>query len=150
MIRENSLFCKLIYIKTSSKALFDFFMDDFHPELQTCPCCGAKGSCTVHAYYGLFFIPRVLAEYFLRLAGVGGLCERFSITPNQLYRWLALFRVQKQEWLCVLSSVHSHSQGRPRLVDSLMADALTLGAQMDKKLIDTDVILTSVSSQNLG
>ena len=28
--------------------------------------------------------------------------------------------------------------------------ALTLGAQMEKKVIDTDVILASVSSQNLG
>jgi hypothetical protein len=31
-----------------------------------------------------------------------------------------------------------------------MTDALTLGAQMEKKVIDTDVILASVSSQNLG
>ena len=49
-----------------------------------------------------------------------------------------------------LSAVHSHSQGSPRLVDNLMTDALTLGAQMEKKVIDTDVILASVSSQNLG
>ena len=45
---------------------------------------------------------------------------------------------------------HSHSQGSPRLVDNLMTDALTLGAQMEKKVIDMDVILASVSSQNLG
>lgn len=38
----------------------------------------------------------------------------------------------------------------PSLVDNLMTDALTLGAQMDRKVIDTDVILASVSSQNLG
>ena len=49
-----------------------------------------------------------------------------------------------------LSSVHSHSQGNPRLVDNLMTNALTLGAQMEKKVIDTEVILASVSSQNLG
>ena len=47
-----------------------------------------------------------------------------------------------------LSAVHSHSQGSPRLVDNLMTDALTLGAQMEKKVIDMDVILASVSSQN--
>lgn len=52
MIREKSLFCKLIRIKNSSKDLFDSFMDAFRPELQTCPCCGAKGSCRIHAYYG--------------------------------------------------------------------------------------------------
>ena len=49
-----------------------------------------------------------------------------------------------------LSAVHSHSQGNPRLVDNLMTSALTLGAQMDKKTIDTEVILASVNSQNLG
>ncbi len=49
-----------------------------------------------------------------------------------------------------LSAVHSHSQGSPRLVDNLMTNALTLGAQMEKNVIDTEVILASVSSQNLG
>ena len=49
-----------------------------------------------------------------------------------------------------LSAVHSHSQGSPRLVDNLMTNALTLGAQMEKKVIDTEVILASVNSQNLG
>lgn len=150
MIRENSLFCKLIRIKSSSINLFDSFMDDFRPELQTCPCCGAKGSCRIHAYYGrslvdftggrtvrhslcilrlictcghthavlpdfivpysgygLFFILRVLAEYFLRLATVERLCERFSITPGQLYRWLGIFRAQKEEWLGILSSMET-------------------------------------------
>ena len=38
MIRENSLFCKLIRIKNSSKALFGSFMAGFRPKLQTCPC----------------------------------------------------------------------------------------------------------------
>jgi len=52
MIRENSLFCKLIRIKNSSKNLFVSFMDSFRPELETCPCCGVKGSCRIHAYYG--------------------------------------------------------------------------------------------------
>ena len=26
-------------------------MDGFRPELQTCPWCGTKGSCRIHAYY---------------------------------------------------------------------------------------------------
>ena len=51
MIRENSLFCKLVRIKSSSKILFDSFMAGFRSELQTCPCCGVKGSCRIHAYY---------------------------------------------------------------------------------------------------
>ena len=150
MIRENSLFCKLIHIKSSSKALFDSFMDGFRPELQTCPCCGAKGQCRIHAYYdrslvdfiggvpvrhslcilrlvcscghthailpdfiipyscyGLFFLLRVLAEYFLRLSTVEALCGRFSISLSQLRRWLALFRAQKEEWLGVLLSMET-------------------------------------------
>lgn len=49
-----------------------------------------------------------------------------------------------------LSAVHSHSQGSPRLVDNLMTDALALGAQMEKKTIDTEVILAAVSNQNLS
>jgi len=48
-----------------------------------------------------------------------------------------------------LSTVHSHSQGNPRLVDNLMTDALALGAQMDKKVIDAEVVLAAVSNQNL-
>ena len=52
MIRKNSLFCKLIRIKISSKVLFDSYKASFRPELETCPCCGAKGNCHIHAYYG--------------------------------------------------------------------------------------------------
>ena len=52
MIRKNSLFCKIFRAKTSSKIIFDSFMEHFRPELETCPICGAKGSCHVHDYYG--------------------------------------------------------------------------------------------------
>ena len=145
MIRENSLFCRLIRIKCSLKALFDSFMAGFRPELQTCPCCGAKGSCRIHAYYdrslvdfmggrsvrhslcilrlicscghthailpdfiiphsgyGLFFLLRVLAEYFLHLSTVEGLCERFSITLSQLRRIFGMIvplqTVLRRQW----------------------------------------------------
>ena len=125
-------------------------MAGFRPELQTCSCCGAKGSCRIHAYYGrslvdfmggravrhslciirlictcghthailpdfiipysgygLFFLLRVLAEYFLRLSTVEKLCERFSITLAQLRRWLRLFQAHKEQWLGVLSSMEA-------------------------------------------
>lgn len=150
MIRENSLFCKLIRIRTSSKVLFDSFMAGFRPEFQTCPCCGAAGSCSIHAYYdrslvdfiggkpvrhslcilrlicscghthailpdfiipyssyGLFFILRVLAEYFRHISSVEKLCERFLISTKLLYHWLSLFRQQKEEWLGLLSSMET-------------------------------------------
>jgi len=49
-----------------------------------------------------------------------------------------------------ISAVHIHSQGSPRLADNLMTNALTLGAQMEKKVIDTEVIPASVISRDLG
>ncbi len=48
-----------------------------------------------------------------------------------------------------ISAIHSHSNGNPRLIDSLMTDALTPGSQMDKKSIDAEVILAAVAGQNL-
>lgn len=49
-----------------------------------------------------------------------------------------------------MSSVHSLSQGNPRIIDTLMTDALTLGAQMDKKVIDADVIMSAANNRQLG
>ena len=37
------------------------------------------------------------------------LCERFSITLSQLHWWLQPFRIQKKEWLGVLSSMEASS-----------------------------------------
>lgn len=49
-----------------------------------------------------------------------------------------------------LRAVASHTHGNPRLIDNLMSDALVIGAQQDKKSIDTDIILAAVNNQNLG
>ena len=48
-----------------------------------------------------------------------------------------------------LAAVHSNSQGNPRIIDSLMTNALILGAQKDRRTIDADIILSVVSSRNL-
>lgn len=153
MIRKKSLFCKLIRIKNSTKSLFVSYMAGYSPQLDACPCCGARGSLRIHAYYGrsvidfiggepvrqeltvlrlacscghthavlpdvlvpyssysLFFILRVLAESFARLSSIEKICERFSITVNQFYKWLGLWKKQKEEWLGVLSSMEvSHA-----------------------------------------
>lgn len=49
-----------------------------------------------------------------------------------------------------LRAVASHTHGNPRLIDNLMSDALVIGAQQEKKCIDTDTILAAVNNQNLG
>lgn len=147
MIRKNLLLCKIIRIKTSSKSLFDSYMNHFQPQLETCPICGSTGNCHIHDYYGrsiidfragqhkkddlcilrvfcdscnhahailpdtiipycsysLFFVLRVLGEYFAGLYTIELLCERFGISGNQLYKWLSLWKSHKQEWLGLLS-----------------------------------------------
>lgn len=125
-------------------------MGGFRPEIRTCPCCGAKGSCHIHAYYGrsitdfinakpvrhelcitrlvcscghthailpdfiipysgygLFFILRVLAEYFAGLYTAERICERFFITRNQFYHWFSMWHDHKEEWLGALSSMEA-------------------------------------------
>jgi type II secretory pathway predicted ATPase ExeA len=48
-----------------------------------------------------------------------------------------------------IGAVHGFARGNPRLIDNLMSDALILGAQMDKKVIDSDVILAAINAQEL-
>lgn len=57
--------------------------------------------------YSLFFVLRLLGEYFSRLFHVEELCERFGISQNQLYQWIALWRIHKQEWLGVLANLET-------------------------------------------
>jgi len=49
----------------------------------------------------------------------------------------------------VFSAVYGFSQGNPRLIDNVMSDALTLGAQLGKQTIDTEVIFAAVENQLL-
>jgi type II secretory pathway predicted ATPase ExeA len=46
-------------------------------------------------------------------------------------------------------AIHGHTRGRPRLVDNLMADLLTLGAQLKKNVVDTDTVLAAINGQEL-
>jgi len=48
-----------------------------------------------------------------------------------------------------LSAAQGYAQGNPRLIDNLMTDALTIGAQLEKKTIDADVIMAAVENQGL-
>ncbi len=48
------------------------------------------------------------------------------------------------------NAIHGHSHGTPRIIDNLMRDALVIGAQNDKQVIDPEVILAAVENRNLG
>ncbi len=151
MIREKTLFCKLIRINKSSKFFFDGSMAHFIPGLAVCPCCGARGRCAIHAYYdrhiidycggkrtkaslcvlrlkcsscghthavlpdviipydsyGLLFILQVLAEYFLFHTPIERLCEKFGLSRVLFYKWLALWKSHKKEWLGLLADAET-------------------------------------------
>lgn len=47
-----------------------------------------------------------------------------------------------------LGAVHGYVQGNPRLIDNIMSDALSIGAQQKKPVIDEEVILAAVNNQN--
>jgi len=48
----------------------------------------------------------------------------------------------------VISAVHGFSCGNPRLIDNVMSDMLTIGAQQRKTSLDTDIVLAAVESQS--
>lgn len=47
-----------------------------------------------------------------------------------------------------LSAVHGYVQENPRIIDNIMTDALNIGSQMKKQVIDEEVIHTTVTNQN--
>ncbi len=55
-----------------------------------------------YSQYSLFFILRVLAEYFARRKTVSFLCATYNITPSMLYRWRDLFLQNRSLWLGIL------------------------------------------------
>ena len=56
-----------------------------------------------YSSYSLFFVLRILGEYFAGLYTIEQLCERYGISQNQLFKWVALFKAHKQEWLGLLA-----------------------------------------------
>ena len=48
-----------------------------------------------------------------------------------------------------LSAVHGYAQGNARMIDNLMTDALIIGAQTEKQVIDPETILAAVNNQQL-
>ena len=48
-----------------------------------------------------------------------------------------------------LAAVHGYAQGNPRLIDNLMTDALAIGSQLERKVIDAETIHAAVENQGL-
>jgi hypothetical protein len=56
-----------------------------------------------YASYSLFFILRVIGEYYAHLQSVDALCNKFSISHSLLYKWLRTFQEHKALWLSALN-----------------------------------------------
>ena len=79
-----------------------------------CACCGhthaiLPAPVIPYGTYSLFFILRVLAEYFMRVRSVASLCDTFCISPPQLYRWVKLYQEHRREWQGLLKSITQDS-----------------------------------------
>lgn len=57
-----------------------------------------------YSTYSLFFVLRVLGEYFMRIRTVEQICHHYNITPSMLYSWKGVFEAHKEMWLGVLAS----------------------------------------------
>lgn len=55
-----------------------------------------------YSQYGIFFLLRVLGEYFAHVKTVAALCDAYSISASMLYRWRELFLKNRSVWLSVL------------------------------------------------
>ena len=64
-----------------------------------------------YSTFSLFFILRILGEYFAGLYTIEQLCEKFGISGSQLRKWIALWHSHKRQWLGLLddASASDHS-----------------------------------------
>ncbi len=49
-----------------------------------------------------------------------------------------------------ISAIHGYANGNPRMIDNAMTDALTLGAQLGHKVINSETILAAVDNQQFA
>lgn len=63
-----------------------------------------------YSSYSLFFVLQVLKEYFFHLHTIDKLCERFHITPKQLYKWIKLWKTHKSRWLGFMKNLEVSNQ----------------------------------------
>lgn len=150
MIRKNGIKINLIREKKSCRILHEEYIASFRPETETCPHCGARGNCQIHACYyryiidfvdgkslvsqiriprvicscgtthailfdpiipyeqhSLFFILRVLAEFFRHFKTIARICSAYDISVSTFYRWMRLFKQHRREWLGSLKAIET-------------------------------------------
>lgn len=64
-----------------------------------------------YGQYSLFFLLRVLTEYFAHSKTIPEICERYSITASMLYRWKLIFLRHMSDWLPVLEQLEISPYG---------------------------------------
>ena len=64
-----------------------------------------------HSSYSLFFILRLLREYYLETYSVATLCDKYQISISTLYGWKKLFLLHKKLWLGILEDSIASSAG---------------------------------------
>lgn len=52
-----------------------------------------------YSSYSLFFILHVLGQYFAHISSIEQICKCSSISVNQFFKWLSLWKAHKQSWL---------------------------------------------------
>lgn len=60
-----------------------------------------------YSTFSILFVLNVLGDYFTGLLTVEKICERYDISINTFYKWLALWRSHKQAWLGVLQHIET-------------------------------------------
>lgn len=99
-----------------------------------------------------------VAEFYKQLCFVLGVPAKgnkpgmFKTIQEQI--WYLYHEKRQPLFLAIdeaaMRAVAGHAHGNPRLIDNIMNDAVTIGAQSNKTTIDTEVILAAVNNQNLG
>ena len=81
-----------------------------------------------YSSYSLLFILRLLGQYFAGRFTMEQLCERYQISQNQFYKWLALWKSHKQEWLGILTDQEvSDFSFLKRIVLMVSASSFSMG-----------------------
>jgi len=77
------------------------------------------------ATYSLFFILRVLADYFSpsKSFTIQSLCDKYQVAISTLYRWISLFKTHKKLWLGILDDLTVSSY---TFIENIFNDSFSL------------------------